>query len=237
MNNALRAGERRAATVYDYHGRLAGGSRPEMLDAAFSAWAEARDDGESVALLAHDHETVDALARRARAALVARGEVQADGVDIGTATAGVGDEIVTLRNDRTLLTTTGGWVRNGDRWLIETTAPDGGLLARSTGTRGRVSLPAAYVADHVALGYALTVHKAQGMTVDRGLLLVDESTPAELVYVGMTRGRRENRAFVVTDAGRAQHGATPVEAFAAAIGRPGAERSATEVLCNRARPL
>ena len=226
----LRVGDRRAASTYDDHGRLVGGGREEMLDAAFTAWAEARTNGESVALLAHDHTTVDALARRARAALVARGDVESDGVDIGTATVGVGDEIVTLRNDRALLTTAGAWVRNGDRWVVERTGPDDGLVARSVEGRGRVSLPPDYVAAHVALAYALTVHKAQGMTVERGLLIVDESTPSELLYVGMTRGRQDNRAFVIAESGRGQAVPTPAEGFARAIGRPGAEWSATEVL-------
>lgn len=41
----------------------------------------------------------------------------------------------------------------------------------------------------MALGYALTVHEAQGVTVDRAVLIADETTTAEAVYVGLTHGR------------------------------------------------
>src|SRR6185312_6914533 len=70
------------------------------------------------------------------------------------------------------------------------------VAARSGG--GEVVLPPEYVAEHVALAYALTVHKAQGATVDQAILLVDEKTTAEQLYVGMSRGREWNEAFVVT---------------------------------------
>lgn len=36
-------------------------------------------------------------------------------------------------------------------------------------------------------GYALTIHKSQGVTVDRSYLLATQSLTAELAYVGMTR--------------------------------------------------
>ena len=76
--------------------------------------------------MAADHDTVDQLASRARAARVAAGEVEPDGINVGHQTVGVGDEIVTTRNDRRLVTTTGAWVRNGDRWHIHTD-PNGTL--------------------------------------------------------------------------------------------------------------
>ena len=50
-------------------------------------------------------------------------------------------------------------------------------------------LPAAYVAEHVDLGYAVTAHRAQGMTVDTAHVVVTGSTTRENLYVAMTRGR------------------------------------------------
>ena len=41
-----------------------------------------------------------------------------------------------------------------------------------------VTLPPAYVRGHLALGFALTVRKAQGMTTDRAVVIVDESLTA-----------------------------------------------------------
>jgi len=52
--------------------------------------------------MAGDNATVDALARRCREDLVARGEVEREGAPIANGKAGVGDEIVTLKNDRKL---------------------------------------------------------------------------------------------------------------------------------------
>ena len=51
----------------------------------------------------------------------------------------------------------------------------------------------------VELAYASTVHSAQGRTVDRAVVVVGAHTEAELLYVGMTRGRQTNLA--VADAG------------------------------------
>ena len=64
----------------------------------------------------------------------------------------------------------------------------------------RIVLPADYVAEHLALGYASTVHAAQGLTVDTCHTVVTQTTAAEALYVGMTRGRQANTAHVVTRA-------------------------------------
>lgn len=229
----LRRGDRTVVDEYERHGRLVGGSREEMVEAAFASWRRCREGGESVVVLAHDHGTVDALALRARAVRVAAGEVELGGVAVGTQVAGVGDEVVTTNNDRRLVTSLGAWVRNGDRRVVTQRRRDGSLVVEHADGRGRVVLPGDYVAEHVALSYAVTVHKAQGLTVDRGVVVVDEAASAELVYVGMTRGRLENQACLVLEAGD-EHGwrrpPMPAEALADALGRSGAELSATEVL-------
>jgi conjugative relaxase-like TrwC/TraI family protein len=230
----LRAGDPAVVGGYARRGRVAGGGRGEALDAAFGAWCEAQVAGHSVLIMADDHETVDALARRARALRVMFGEVAPEGIAVGEQTVGVGDEVVTTRNDRRLATSRRAWVRNGDRWVVEAVEADGSLVASHTRGRGRVRLPAEYVAEHVALAYAVTVHKAQGVTVERGILVADEATGAEAVYVGMTRGRLSNHAFVVCEpAGHVhdrEHPPTPAEVLARAVTSPRAERSATEVL-------
>jgi hypothetical protein len=59
-----------------------------------------------------------------------------------------------------------------------------------------VRLPAAYVAEHVDLGYATTTHRAQGITVDTSHTLGDPATSREAFYVAMTRGRRANHAYL-----------------------------------------
>jgi ATP-dependent exoDNAse (exonuclease V) alpha subunit len=53
--------------------------------------------------------------------------------------------------------------------------------------RGRTVLPAEYVCENVDLGYAVTAHRAQGVTVDTAHVVVTASTSRENLYVSMTR--------------------------------------------------
>jgi hypothetical protein len=61
------------------------------------------------------------------------------------------------------------------------------------------------VAEAVSLAYAVTIHKAQGLTVDHAILVVDEHTTAEGLYVGMTRGRSTNVALAVCEEADVEH--------------------------------
>ena len=87
--------------------------------------------------------------------------------------AAAGDIVLTRRNDR-LLRAGRSWVRNGDRWTVIDVHRDGAMLARRHGQRwgSGVMLPAAYVAEHVDLGYAITAHRAQGITTDTAHVVV-----------------------------------------------------------------
>ena len=237
----LRDGDPAVLGEYERHGRLVAGSREEMLDRAYRSWVQAREGGESMVVMAGDHRTVDSLAMRIRAARVQAGEVEPGGIEVGEQTVGKGDEIVTLRNDRRLLTSTGHWVRNGDRWRVDQRDHHGGLQVDSLDRRGRIHLPASYAAEHVALSYAVTLHKAQGVTVDHGIVLVDETTSELGLYVGMTRGRHTNHALVGTETGETEHGrprqsVTAREVQARVLQRDTAERSATEILLETVSP-
>ena len=65
--------------------------------------------------------------------------------------------------------------------------------------RGKTVLPAEYVGEYVDLGYAVTAHRAQGITVDTSHVVVTPSTTRENLYVSMTRGRESNIAYVALD--------------------------------------
>ena len=60
-------------------------------------------------------------------------------------------------------------------------------------------IPTSYTADHLELGYAVTGFGAQGVTVDTSHAIVLPGTTREHLYVGLTRGRRANTAYVATD--------------------------------------
>lgn len=65
--------------------------------------------------------------------------------------------------------------------------------------RGRVVLPAGYLAEHCEYGWASTIDSAQGATADLGLVLVRPGLDREHLYVAMTRGRHGNHAYVTPD--------------------------------------
>jgi hypothetical protein len=73
-----------------------------------------------------------------------------------------------------------------------------GATASEEGLGERITLPPDYVADHLALGYASTVHAVQGVTVDTSHSVITGQTGVEALYVGMSRGREANTAYVAT---------------------------------------
>jgi conjugative relaxase-like TrwC/TraI family protein len=199
----LRRGETEVIDLYDEHGRIVGGGHDQMLDSAYRAWQTDMAAGRSSVLIAETSDTVTALNQRARTDRILAGQVAVEGVGLHDGTvAGQGDTIVTRENDRRVFTGKG-WVKNGDRWTVVDAHTEGSLTVQRPGAhgrRGRVTLPADYVAEFVELGYAITAHRAQGATVDTAHLVVHSSSMTrEAFYVAMTRGRYSNVAYVATD--------------------------------------
>jgi hypothetical protein len=60
----------------------------------------------------------------------------------------------------------------------------------------RVIFDAPYRNEHVTLGYAVTVHSAQGVTADTTHAVLGDSATRSLFYVAMTRGRQANNAYL-----------------------------------------
>ncbi|MDQ4132579.1 MAG: hypothetical protein M3179_05080 [Actinomycetota bacterium] len=135
----------------------------------------------------------------------------------------MGDRVVTRRNVA-LVTDAGAAVRNRQSWTVTELGPDGSLRAAEPG-RGSVRLPAAYVARHVALGWAVTGYGTQGVTTDHGIAVVEPSSTRAGIYVAMTRGRGRNAAWIVDRTGLAD----AEEVLAAAIARPANALSAHAV--------
>ena len=121
----------------------------------------------------------------------------------GDNTIRAGDTVTTRRNNRRVVASDGQWTRNGDRWEVTGTTPDGEIAARRLDGSATVELPAGYAAEHLQLGYATTQTRVQSLTVDAALCAVTHTSRRNQLYVGMTRGRAENHLLVVTD--QAQH--------------------------------
>jgi hypothetical protein len=62
--------------------------------------------------------------------------------------------------------------------------------------RARVVFDTDYLRNHVTLGYAATVHSAQGVTADSCYAILGEGASRAMLYVAMTRGRHNNQAFL-----------------------------------------
>lgn len=238
----LRTGDPDVLADYQAHGRLRDGDIAAMLDAAYQAWLADEQGGRRSLLLAADAATVTELNTRARADLVAAGRVHTAGTGLAAGTiAGVGDRIVTRRNDRTL-SSGHGFVKNGDQWIVTDRHRDGALSVHRLGGGARVILPADYVAEHVDLAYATTAYRAQGSTVDTAhAVITGPGLTREALYVAMTRGRHRNSVYVATDTATGTAGehcvglptdraVTGRDILAAVLGRVGADTATHTIM-------
>ena len=191
---------------YRAQGRVAGGDGEAMTQQVFAAWQKDISEGKSSLMMGSSNESVAALNALAQAHRISTsGEPTGEGVILrpgsapgqAQATVFAGDTIVTRRNDRRLSVFAGrDFVKNGDRWSVEGVGEDGSLQVRHVEHGGTVTLPAAYVRENVELGYALTVHRAQGATVDTAHALIDSRADRAGAYVGLSRGREQNNLYV-----------------------------------------
>lgn len=200
---ALRRGEVEIVSTYARQKRIREGLTDEMLDQAYEAWRADSLAGKASILVTEASHAVRALNERARAdRLLLEGAVDGRELVLGDGSrASIGDVVITRRNDRTLRTSAGGWVKNGDQWFITDIRRDGSVLVNRVDPRrrGKAVLPREYVGENLDLGYAVTAHRAQGVTVDTAHVVVTPTTTRENLYVSMSRGRESNIAYVALD--------------------------------------
>jgi Ti-type conjugative transfer relaxase TraA len=202
----------RAAIVADY-----------MADAA------ERPDGSRVAM-AHRRVDVAALnadirAARQDAGELARGEgdqgrlgrEQVVETNDGKRSFAPGDRIVFLENNREL------GVKNG---MLGTVASvEEGRIAATLDAKGRdgadrsvtISTDSYAAIDH---GYATTIHKTQGATVDRSFVMASGTMDRHLTYVSMTRHRDQATLYAGKDEFKGG-----MESLAARLGRDGSKET------------
>lgn len=170
---------------------------------------DARPSGSRIAL-AHRRIDVRAVNSEIRAGLQARGllakgaeehAVLGHEIDYrtndGERSFACGDRIVLLENNRDL------GVRNGMLGTVTAVEPDALHLRLDGGAGGSkrprsVSIPVnRYQAfDH---GYATTIHKSQGATVDRAFVMASATMDRHLSYVAMTRHRDQVQLYAGRD--------------------------------------
>jgi Ti-type conjugative transfer relaxase TraA len=163
----------------------------ETREAARSALVEgwdavrqARPEASQV-MLAHTRADVAELNQLARARMRDAGALGADQVvqtERGERAFAPGDRVMFLRNERSM------GVKNGSLGTVER-IEGSGLAVRLDGAdrrEVRFDLKDYAQIDH---GYASTIHKSQGVTVDHGHLLASDGLDRHAAYVGMSRHR------------------------------------------------
>jgi ATP-dependent exoDNAse (exonuclease V) alpha subunit len=208
---ALRRGRgnrlRTAIGWYRNHDRLHTGDAVAMAADATTGYISARSEGKDAAILCDRWEITDAINNKLHH------HYRGDG-DATTVTAArdhqiaAGDIILSRHNDASITVAPGpdhkrgdriDQVRNGNRWRVAWVDADAGQIAAERLTdNARAIFEGDYRREHITLGYATTVHAAQGMPVGndrtRGVCwaLLSDRASRSMAYVGMTRARDEN---------------------------------------------
>src|SRR5690625_807644 len=195
----LRNGDITALDEYEQAGRIINAG-DDAADAAYQAWLEDTYQDTSSILVAADNVTVTDLNVRAQHDLAKAGVINLDDtVTLKNDTfAGLGDKLLARRNDRQLTDESGEFITNGTRLILQDIRPDGSAVATNESTGASIILDPDYLASSTELGYAVTAHRAQGVTVDTAHCVVDENQPRELFYVAMTRGKYGNYVYTAT---------------------------------------
>ena len=185
---------------YKENGRIVAGDADAMIEDVFRGYSADVTAGKQSIMIASTNEAVTKLNDLAQAHAIEHGQVSAGAGAVvlhNSSRAHLGDTIVTRKNARRLVVNSGqDFVKNGDLWRVTDLHDDGRITAQHTGHGGKVTLPAHYVEQSVELGYASTIHRAQGSTVDTAHALVDASTDRAGAYVALTRGREHNALYV-----------------------------------------
>jgi hypothetical protein len=237
----LRDGEASAAmAVYRDHDRLViGDDAASVRGALVSDWWRGGEIGDAL-MIAFRRADVRELNARARALMLQDGRLGSQSLTVAHADFAAGDRIVLRRNDRRRA------VANGDRGTVLAVDAARHTLDVAIGTR-RVTLDSSYLAARggrspIMHGYAVTGHVAQGMTVDRALVLGTDALFQEWGYVAMSRGRMLNRFYAVASTPERDEFAPadgrhdPIADITAALARSRAELMASDVGAIRSAP-
>jgi Ti-type conjugative transfer relaxase TraA len=162
--------------------------KADAVSSLIADWNRDYDPAMSTLILAHLRRDVKMLNELARARLVERGIIQAGSAfktADGIRNFAPGDQIVFLKNEGSL------GVKNG--MLGRVAEAIAGRLVAEIGDgehRRFVSVEQRFY-NNVDHGYATTIHKSQGATVDRVKVLASLSLDRHLTYVAMTRHRAD----------------------------------------------
>ncbi|KSV71155.1 Dtr system oriT relaxase [Sinorhizobium sp. GL2] len=178
-----------AIDAYRSNDRLMGSElKAQAVENLIADWNRDYDPAKTSLILAHLRRDVRMLNDMARAKLVERGIVDEGSVfktDDGMRKFAAGDQIVFLKNEVSL------GVKNGMLARVVEASPGRIVAVIGDGDhRRQVSVEQRFY-NNVDHGYATTIHKSQGATVDRVKVLASLSLDRHLSYVAMTRHRED----------------------------------------------
>lgn len=186
---------------YLENNRVQAGGHETMVQQVFHDWTTDTEAGKLSLMMAPTNATVAELNELAQARAIRNGAVDASQTVTTHADVAIhpGDRVLT-RNNNHRLGLNGGkdFVKNGDLWNVLATHDDGRLTVQHENHHGKITLPADYVSEWVELGYASTINRAQGATVDVARAVVDQNTERSDAYVALSRGKYGNHAYVET---------------------------------------
>ena len=164
-----------------------GGARDLMVEAYFR-WAAER---KRVALVTSTNDEADSINDAIQRRRIELGQLTMQRVAVGQGEQRLleGDVVQTRRNDRKAD------VENRALWTVRKIRDGSVDLVSLTDSADFRRVSTDYVAEHVHLAYASTVHGIQGETTDASI--VGPGVDASGLYVGMTRGRIHNEAIAI----------------------------------------
>jgi hypothetical protein len=235
----IREGSPSGLEFYLDHSRIHVGDVATTIEDAFNAWVSDRAAGLDAIMIAPTRNLVAELNARARAHRLDHTRVVSEVSLADGNQASVGDVIITRSNNRRLRLNATDWVKNGDRWTVIAIGQSGDLKVRHNRSRLTVRLPADYVSESTGLGYASTIHSAQGVSADtmHGLATGQESR--QQLYTMLTRGRHANHLYLQVVGNGDQHSLirpetvsprTPAEILQQILARDDTPTSATTLL-------
>jgi conjugative relaxase-like TrwC/TraI family protein len=222
---------------YARHDRVtATSTREEMHEQIAADYLDATRDNRNpqqtrqTVVLAAQRADVDLLNHSIRTRLQKAGrlglDVHQDGED---RTYAIGDEVIVVQqcHDRS-----GRKVLNGTRGTVTRSTADGFGFQPDRGSE--IVLDAPTIAASVQHGYALTIHKAQGLTATTALIVSDGLT-RQSAYTALSRGRERNQLYLHDDPEAPEDGPSPFQRLCEQLTRGSGDTLASQQLSRHPR--
>ncbi|MCU1595019.1 MAG: TrwC relaxase, partial [Frankiales bacterium] len=222
---------------YARHDRLTlTSSRDDMHDQIADDYLAATADSPSprerrqTVVLASHRIDVQTLNQTIRAKLQQTERLGPDLLTVGPEQTGyaLGDEVIVTKQCHD---TTGRKILNGTRGTV--THATSGTLRLQTDNGAAVDVDVATVSDALQHGYALTIHKAQGLTATRALIVSDGLT-RQSAYTALSRGRERNQLYLHDNPDAPADAPSPFTRLCEQLGRNSGDTLAGQQLRGRA---